>query len=119
MKNYLSISRLGIDDERFAAFEFTGSFDSVGFKHNFTLLQAVLEEHDSEYLVFDFGKLTFINSRAVGFLIEAMNFLQESNRKLVLVGADGLVKDVLQTTGVFELIAFYPSLDAFKVSITT
>lgn len=61
-------------------------------------------------LIIDLTEVTSIDSMAIGALVRAFVSCHKSGRKLVLVGLNHRVKNVLQITGVDPLFDIYATL---------
>ncbi|OJF15541.1 STAS domain-containing protein [Couchioplanes caeruleus] len=67
-----------------------------------TLLQAI-DEDGAAAIVVDFGGVTFLDSEAMGALIDGFVAGRAAGVKLSIVNAHGLVHRVLEVSGVLEL----------------
>jgi anti-anti-sigma factor len=68
---------------------------------------------DRHYLVLDLTKLDYINSESIGLLFEISDILENSEKKLVLVGSKPNVDDVFKVIGLYEVVPHYNDLAAF------
>lgn len=90
--------------------KFTGEFDKAGFSDVRGELLGLVSGFKGERLVFDFGRVRFINSEGIGFLMEAYSNLKDNGKQLVIVGANAHVMDVFQTIGLPDLVPLYKSM---------
>ena len=93
--------------------EFIGSLDSyfLGLKRK--ELYKLVSDLDKPNLIFNFGKLDYINSESIGMLIEVSAGLVEKGKHLIIVSAKRNVWDVLKTVGLFQTIACYKTMEEF------
>ena len=68
-------------------------------------------------LIVDLTETPSLDSMAVGALVRAYVSCQKAGRKLVLVGLNYRVKNVLQITGVDPLFEIYPSITEAQASV--
>lgn len=106
-------------DQNYQTILFSGDFDKAGFSEIRESLDKALEDflgregEAAKSMIFDFGKLKYINSQGIGVLMEIHAKMAEKDRKLVIIGANDNVKDVFQAIGLNEIIASYDSMDGF------
>jgi anti-sigma B factor antagonist len=72
----------------------------------------VWDAHTEPVFIFDVGKLSYMDSAAVGFLVNAYLSRQKSGKKLALAGVNGIAKQILNLTRVNSVITTYPSVEA-------
>jgi anti-sigma B factor antagonist len=68
-------------------------------------------------LIVDLSETTSLDSMAVGTLVRAYVSCQKAGRKLVLVGLNYRVKNILQITGVDPLFEIYPSITEAQAAL--
>ncbi len=90
---------------------FEGTFDKAGHSEIRDELDKAVTEFSQKTLAFNFSKLSYINSEGIGYLMEVHTHLIQNDKKLVIVGANDNVKDVLNTIGIAEIIPIYEKLD--------
>lgn len=103
------------DNSNFRLCSFEGPLDKAG-------LDSIREEiekfegeiGDEKYLVFDFEKLSFINSESIGFLLTMHTRLVKRGKRLVVISPVDHVKDVLNVIGVLKIIDSYDSIGEFE-----
>jgi anti-anti-sigma factor len=71
----------------------------------------VWDSHTEPVFIFDVSKLSYMDSAAVGFLVNAYVSRQKSGKKLALAGMDGLAKQILNLTRVNSVISTYATVD--------
>jgi len=101
------------NDKKYQVIKFTGEFDKAGYIDTHKEINSIVESFKMDTLVFDFTSLKFINSESIGYLVEIHTTLDQKGKKLVLVGADAHVKDVLKTIGISEIIPIYSTFKDF------
>jgi anti-sigma B factor antagonist len=79
-----------------------------------TLRAALLEaaDHNNHEIVVDLSQLEFLDSTGLGALIGAHRRATEHHGSVRLVAHDGQILRLLRITGLLEVFAVYPSLDA-------
>ena len=68
-----------------------------------TLLQAV--NASRRKVVVDLHQVRFLDSGAIGVLLQALQAARESSRELTVVGAGGMVRQILEIAGVYAILA--------------
>lgn len=94
--------------------EFHGEIDKSTidiFKNTVTPL---VEQNPSSRFIFDFTDLKFINSEGIGSLMAFHTRLVKREKKLILVGLQSNVRDVLDLIGLTKLIPNYPDMVSAK-----
>ena len=103
------------------------TFEEIPSKH--VLLQGELDEsnvdHHAETMyeliklvprgtnfVLDAETLTYLNSKAIGYLTDWYNKIQQKSGKLVLVNLKPAIFDVLDIVGITQLIPVYKDFSA-------
>lgn len=94
-----------------------GDLDKAGLDYVRGQLDKAVEECSTAYLVINFDELNFINSESIGYLLTIYYRLQKSNKKLVVIGAQEKILDVLDVIGLLKIIDHYPTMHAFKQAI--
>jgi anti-anti-sigma factor len=68
-----------------------------------TLLQAV--NASRRKVVVDLHQAKFLDSGGIGVLLQALQAARESSRELTVVGAGGMVRQILEIAGVYAILA--------------
>lgn len=92
--------------------ELEGQLDVSNLDHVETELQPVALESKYKHIIFDFDGLTYLNSRAVGMLVNFYNQVTQQGKKMVFANLKGGVYDTLNLVGVGQIIEFHDDLDA-------
>ena len=67
-------------------------------------------ERGARKLVLDVSKVDFLDSSAVGMLAVCSGAMKEAAGTMVIAGASGIVKKVLETAGLPRIMGVYPDL---------
>lgn len=59
---------------------------------------------DIDVLIFDFSELEFIDSTGIGSIMNTIFLSQEKNFTVKLEGVDELIKDILETVGIYHIL---------------
>ena len=78
--------------------------------------QEVWESHPEKYLVLDVSQLSYIDSAAIGFLVNAYVAREKNGKKLALAGLTGMAERILNVTRVAKVLSLYPSVEAAEAS---
>jgi anti-anti-sigma factor len=79
--------------------------------------QEALTAATAPRLIIDLTETPSLDSMAVGTLVRAYVSCQKAGRKLVLVGLNYRVKNILQITGVDPLFEIYPSITEAQAAL--
>ena len=90
---------------------FVGEFDGYAKESIAGVQELVDNAKDGTMLVFNFEKLNYMNSYAIGHLIAWRNTLSQSNSHLFIAGTTSTVQDALDAVGTNVLFTFYPDVD--------
>ena len=69
------------------------------------------------YLIFDFEKLEYMNSKSIGYLTDWFGKITEAQGKIVIIKAKPNIIDILQVIGLTQLIPMYGSLEEAKFAM--
>jgi anti-sigma B factor antagonist len=79
--------------------------------------QDALAATQAPRIIIDLTETPSLDSMAVGTLVRAYVSCQKAGRKLVLVGLNYRVKNILQITGVDPLFDIYPSITEAQAAL--
>jgi anti-anti-sigma factor len=71
----------------------------------------VWDAHTEPVFIFDVSGLSYLDSAAVGFLVNSYISRQKSGKKLALVGLDGMAKRILTLTRVSDVLSVYATVE--------
>lgn len=69
------------------------------------------------FLIFDFEKLEYMNSKSIGYLTDWYTKLNEKKGGIVIASARPNILDILQVVGLTQLIPCFQSLDEAKLKV--
>ena len=113
MSDNLKISVGELQDSKYQIVKFNGEFDKAGFSAIKEQLKETVEAFAGKSLIFDFAALKFINSEAIGYLMDLHSKMKKAGKGLVIVNLRENVKDVFDAIGIKEVIPVYSSVSAF------
>src|SRR4051812_37014036 len=71
----------------------------------------VWDSRKEPIFIFDVSQLSYLDSAAVGFLVNAYVSRQKDGKKLALAGVKGMAKEILSVTHVNNVLTLYPSVE--------
>ncbi len=96
---------------------FDGDFDGYA-KENLTDIQKFVDScSPGTILVFDFAKLNYLNSYAIGHLVAWHNHLSKMGGKIVIAGTNKNVEDIFAILGISNLFKIFPDLPTAMASL--
>lgn len=91
---------------------FKGDFDGYA-KDSIADLQTYVDGIDKTHtLIFDFAKLNYLNSYAIGHLVAWHNHIKKLGGNIVIVGTNKNVEDIFAILGISTIFKIYPDLAA-------
>ncbi len=66
--------------------------------------QEVWESHPEQFLILDVSRLSYLDSAAVGFLVNAYISREKNGKKLALAGVHGATEHILAITRVAKVV---------------
>lgn len=69
-------------------------------------IDRAIENYAVSYLVFDFGKVRYMDSSGIGMVLGRYRKMQETDGKIAIVSCSALVRSILNMAGVFSLIDY-------------
>lgn len=69
------------------------------------------------FLIFDFEKLEYMNSKSIGYLTDWYTKLSEKKGGIVIANARPNILDILQVVGLTQLIKCVPTVEEAKASV--
>lgn len=72
--------------------------------------QEVWESHPEQFLILDVSRLSYLDSAAVGFLVNAYIARERNGKRLALAGVQGMTEHILAATRVAKVFQIYPTV---------
>ncbi len=69
------------------------------------------------FLIFDFEKLEYMNSKSIGYLTDWYSKLSEKKGGILIANARPNITDILQVVGITQLVPCVGSVDEAKVAV--
>lgn len=101
-----------LKNTRIAHFE--GDFDGADKNALKDILEVIAEMNTGDVMVMDFSLIDFMNSFAVGQLVEWHKELEVKNAKLLVAGTNEHVRDIFMVLGVDHILKTFDSLEEAK-----
>ena len=99
------------DMENVMIAHFEGAFDGH-IKEPIAELEKLIMGQGGKKFIFDFEKLTFLNSYAIGQLVAWNNHMLNSNGQILISGSIKNVEDIFNIVGISNLIKIFPDTEA-------
>ncbi len=93
---------------------FDGDFDGYAKENIVDLQKSVDECAANTILIFDFSKLNYLNSYAIGQLVSWHNVVKTKGGKIFIVGTNKNVEDIFSVLGINNIFKAYPTIEALK-----
>lgn len=89
----------------------TGELDHHGAEQIRGMIERAITERDVRNLVFDFSKLSFMDSSGIGMIIGRYKLIKSLGGSVSLVCASRRMEQLITMSGLKKLIAIYNSVD--------
>lgn len=97
---------------------FEGDFDGYA-KDTIVDIQSKVDEcPEGSTIIFEFTKLNYLNSYAIGQLVAWYNAVNAKNGKIIIVGINKNVEDIFSVLGINSVFKTYSSLDELKKALS-
>ncbi len=92
---------------------FIGQLDSSNVEESKKIVEDVIGDKKMNlFLIFDFSKLEYLNSRAIGCLVECYQTISGGGGKILIASPTENVADVIKVVGINKVIPMYQSVEA-------
>ena len=89
---------------------FDGDFDGAA-KENLTEIQGFVDgATQNTSLIFDFSKLNYLNSYAIGYLVSWHKIINQKGGKIHISGTNKNVEDIFAILGISSLFKIFPDM---------
>ena len=100
--------------------KFEGQLDSSNVEDAKKLMDEVIDKNPAKlFLVFDFEKLAYLNSRAIGCLVECYETIAKGGGKIIIVRPTENVEDVITVVGIIKVIPMYKTVEEAVAALRT
>lgn len=97
---------------------FIGQLDESNIDLNSKTIYQIIAEHPKElYLLLDFTKLEYMNSKSIGYLTDWYGKITEGGGKIIIASPPANVLEILQAVGITELVKSYNTLEEGKFQL--
>ncbi len=97
---------------------FIGQLDESNIDLNSKTIYDIIAQHPANlYLLLDFSKLEYMNSKSIGYLTDWYGKITQGGGKIVISGAPPNIHEILLAVGVTELVKCYDTLDEAKFQL--
>ena len=91
---------------------FEGAFDG-GMKESLVSLEDLIQKTPKgSTIIFDFKKLDYLNSYAIGQLVAWQNHLLKNDGQIIIAALNKNVEDILSILGISNLFKIFPDIDS-------
>lgn len=87
--------------------ELIGEVDHNGASKARERIDRALDNYKAKYLVFDFGKVTFMDSSGIGMVLGRYRKMGEKSGNLAICSCSKTMRSILNMAGVFSIIDYF------------
>lgn len=96
----------------------SGQLDESNIDEKAQEIYALLTQNPQGlYMIFDFEKLEYMNSKSIGYLTDWFGKVTEGQGKIVIIKAKPNIIDILQVIGLTQLIPMFATLEEAKFAL--
>ncbi|MBD3328382.1 anti-sigma factor antagonist [Candidatus Peregrinibacteria bacterium] len=92
-----------------------GDLDKAGLEQIKEEFEGIINNiPDGKNFIIDLTNLNFINSEGIGFLFQVHCTLSKRNVRVILIGPNKSVEDVLHVIGFHQVVDIFPDFNSIK-----
>lgn len=108
----------GLVGKNLIALKITGQLDESNVDEEAKKVYAIIEKSiEAPTLIFDFAELTYMNSKAIGYLTDWYSKITDKGGKALIVRPRENILDLLQVVGLSQLVPCYRTVDEAKLAL--
>jgi len=96
---------------------FTGQLDETNIEAEAQKFYQMLENETPKNCIFDFGGLTYLNSKSIGFIADWQGKIISGDGKLVIFGVKENIFDILDVVGLTKIIDLVDTIEEAKEAL--
>lgn len=97
---------------------FIGQLDETNIEENAKMIYSLIGEHPKNlHMILDFEKLTYMNSKSIGYLTDWYTRIVDNNGKIIIAKPAQNILDILKAVGISKFIKCYPTLAEAKANL--
>lgn len=107
-----------VPDKKIKLLKFAGQLDESNVDEKAKEIYSIIETvPQGLFLIFDFEKLEYMNSKSIGYLTDWYSKLSEKKGGILIAAAKPNITDILQVVGITQLVPCVGSVDEAKVAV--
>lgn len=105
-------------DKKIKLIHFTGQLDESNVDEKAKEIYDIIGSVPAGlFLIFDFEKLEYMNSKSIGYLTDWYSKLAEKKGGIVIANAKPNITDIMQVVGITQLVKCVSSIEEAKLSV--
>lgn len=104
-------------DKTVKVLTFVGHLDESNVDDQSASIYKIIDDTQNLTLVLDFGKLEYMNSKAIGYMTSWHEKISAKNGKIIIIKAPKNILDILQTVGITDFIKAFDSFEDARESV--
>ena len=110
----INFQDLDIKGKTVKLISFTGQLDETNVDEEAKKIYKVIEEMPVPNLLLDFSNLTYINSKAIGYVTDWYSRTAVKNGKIAIAKPQPNILDILKVVGITQIINIFNDIDEAK-----
>jgi len=110
----INFQDLNIGGKTVKLISFTGQLDETNVDDEAKKIYKVIDEMPIPNLLLDFSDLTYINSKAIGYVTDWYSRSAVKNGKIVIAKPQPNILDILKVVGITQIINIFNDIDEAK-----
>jgi len=98
---------------------FAGQLDETNVDEEAKKIYKIIEEMPTPNMLLDFSALTYINSKAIGYLTDWYSRTAAKNGRIVIAQPQPNILDILKVVGITQIINILGSIEEAKLTFSS
>ncbi|QQR83129.1 STAS domain-containing protein [Candidatus Peregrinibacteria bacterium] len=91
---------------------FAGQLDETNVDEEAKKIYQVVDQSELPYIMLDFGELTYMNSKSIGYLTDWYTRIAEKGGMIVVAQPQPNILDILKVVGITQIVSVYETIEA-------
>jgi anti-anti-sigma factor len=97
---------------------FQGQLDESNIDENSKTIYNLIKQYPKNlFLLFEFSKLEYMNSKAIGYLTDWCEQVSQGHGNIVIANPMQNIREILETVGITDMVKLYTSIDEAKSAL--
>jgi anti-anti-sigma factor len=112
----ITMQDTNVKDKTLRIINMSGQLDETNVDEEAKKIYKAIEEMPTPNMLLDFEGLTYINSKAIGYLTDWYSRVAAKNGKIAIVRPQANILDILKVVGITQIISIYDNMEEAKLA---